>query len=297
MQQFDIRSFSGGAALEAYIRLKSFLVNAGWTVPLSGDGGSGGPTGDNIPDAAAFANGTWFVVERPDSGAQFLFIRTNTIVDVAVYYSPAGLFAGGSPTGRAAAVDEIAVYTGTYLVDNNDGVLALMADDAAPYGFYMLGWSTGHVRAIARLVYDPTVGADPDDPDPYMILVGGGSSGPDFAEFAFTSESDLTTNDRCAGTGPGGVGVTVPAVNHRTSAGTVVPGDSPMSFDGQRELGWPLTYARRGSLTNSVYKGVSSLVQWAGTPHQKYGDTVAGGSRILFDMVTFPWNGTVPPQS
>ncbi len=298
MYQYDIRSYDGLATpTEAYIRLKTHLVSAGWSVPLSGDGVSGGPTGDNIPDAAAFVDGTWFVVERPDSGAQFLFIRTNTLADVSVYYSPTGQFTGGSPTGRAAAVDEIAVYTGTYLVDNDSGVLALMADDEAPYGFYMLGWSTGFVRALARLIYDPMSAAQTDDPDPYITLVGGGSSGPDFHEYSFRAELDNTTSDRCVGTAPGGVGVTIPAVTYETSGGTVVPGESPKSFDGTREFGWPLTYARRAGLADSVYKGVSSLVQWVGTPHAKFGDTVDSGSRILFDSVSFPWDGSVPQGS
>ena len=297
MHQYDIGAFDGSVPTDAYIRLKTLLVSAGWTVPLSGDGGTGGPVGDNIPDAAAFVNGTWFVVERPDGGAQFLLIRTSAVVDVSVYYSPGGQFAGGSATGRAAAVDEVPIYTGTYLIDNADGVLALMADDEAPYGFYVLGWSTGFVRALAKLIYDPVIGADPADPDPYIVIVGGGSSGPDFADYSFRSEASTTTTARCVGTAPSGAGVTISALSLSTSGGTVTPGGSPMSFDGQRELGWPLIYARRSAQTDSVYKGVSSLVQWAGTLHAKYGDTVDGSARILFDTVTFPWNGTVPPAS
>jgi len=141
--QFDtensISSNSGAAWLYGH---KVLLVSCGWTVPLSGNGTTGG-AGDHIASVTDLTNAdSWMVLRRPDDGAEWLFSMGGTSSTGAwdMLYSKGALFTGGDENTRATATDEQYITqdaTTTFISGNS--VWNSCADDEAPYGWVLFG--------------------------------------------------------------------------------------------------------------------------------------------------------------
>lgn len=300
---FQIASIaaSSGASL-ATSRLCKFLRDsAGWTIPRSGIGGVG-PVGDNLGSGTFATSTDWAVMRNPAGTKEFLIARAANVNSGLAWYSQGALFTGGTGTVRATASDEMILVDGNNMFDSSAGVLALYAETAAPYHFYMLGWTTSFVDIYARLIYDSILSGsgEASDTDPYVWHVGAGAAGPsNFTEVNVGSETTGTNTDRCAATiGNGSFRGTVPGLCYRAGSTLVVPGSGPLTvFGSPTEQSWPIPYGRRAGIASPGFKGQGTIVRWNGTNHAGLGDTLNTMTRIIFGSVNVPWDGSVPPAS
>lgn len=139
---------------DAFYRLVTHLVSAGWTIAAAGDGlAAYSPTsGAAVTSAASGANGfnnnnAWIFIKMPGSNRGFVFqvitAASNTITiryfgpSTVVTNTPSATLAPVSTTTNAASQDVVSnvAYVGTLNRVN------YWADNTAPYGFGMHGWS------------------------------------------------------------------------------------------------------------------------------------------------------------
>ena len=270
---------------------------AGWAIPLSGVGGSG-PTGDNLGSGNMNTNTDWVCMESPDGARQFILDRATSNYGGTIYYSPAGLFTGGTPTSRATASDEVTVKSSPYNSIGGDyATIALYADDEPPYGWYAVGWENPTISTSLeiKIVFDPLMTGTyyPGDPDPYIWIVGHTSSAAgDFSAFSMYNESETTSDPgRCVGT-LGSFSGTIPALVYSGSISPIVPGQGPADPVTREDYYWPIFYARRTGLNYAGYKGVGTLTRWNGRNHDFIAVT-QNGERLIVDDVNLPWDGSL----
>lgn len=138
----------GPMGRQAMWQLKEHLQLAGWTPDGSGDGtGAYSATLDVITTHADWSIGGWIVLTMPGSPRQIHF-RQPSNGSFYCGYSYAGLYTGGGVATSPTATDEKTWFgygpPGTLggersVVSNGgpDHVLNIMAQNAAPYGFWM----------------------------------------------------------------------------------------------------------------------------------------------------------------
>lgn len=168
---------------DAFYRLITHLVSAGWTVAAAGDGLSAySPLdGTAVTSSGSGANGfnntnAWIFIKMPGSNRGFVFIVTSS-TNVTIRYfgpstsvtnTPSATTAPTSTTTNAAAQDLVSnvAYVGTLNRVN------YWADNTAPYGFGMHGWDTSGVptfhfilEALQANTYHPL------NQDPYIMMV------------------------------------------------------------------------------------------------------------------------------
>lgn len=170
---------------DAFYRLITLLVSAGWTVAAAGDGLSAysSSSGSAITSSSSGANGfnnnnAWIFIKMPGSNRGFVFqvitAASNTITiryfgpSTAVTNTPSATTAPASTTPNAASQDVASnvAYVGTLNRVN------YWADNTAPYGFGMHGWDTSGVptfhfilEALQANTYHPL------NQDPYVMMV------------------------------------------------------------------------------------------------------------------------------
>lgn len=296
-----------------FFQWKEHLVDQGWTVLRSSDGTTYNASGDQITTAANLNNNrAWFEIQSPGAEVTFIVQAETTSSRrswrVKVTAAAAG-FSGGSPaatvTGSATS-EHLLVGTGS---DASPGFTSLFvssgvirafikADDAAPYGFLMGGWSSGVGLASLHFSLDPMVtdSFPAGDEFPYSLFLGGPSSGTSyFSESVFINASP-GLHKPITRFNTGAAWLHAPACTFRDGSGTltnavgtheVTVTDTPL----------PFAYARRVALgTLGSFKGFSSLFRLTlGTRATSDTMTVvtARDYIVLGDMIT-PWNGSIP---
>jgi hypothetical protein len=333
---------SSGALMYA---LKELLKAAGWEVQASSDGinvsNTAGNANDQITSAVEMnTSNAWFVIKQPDQrgghgpgGRQFIFRRGASDANWLVAYVPRQAESAGggaqAPTANGTTA-AIPTFTATHalvgtLPDTAGAFFSaassrrwqLCAQDADPFGFYMIGWTTGApgtggVTTPGALLFDPLEPGtfDEDDQDPYAIYcVGTAASGTPFTfngSFAASPSAPNTT----LGLTPGAYyrkGLTREGFYPHTALplmDTVRSAYGLNPIDPKREQSLPVIYGRRcisGTTTTerTQIKGQSMFARWkaAGVPTgSRFSRGGISNNRIVVGDVTLPWDPSVNPS-
>jgi hypothetical protein len=167
---------------DAFYRLITLLVSAGWTVAAAGDGLSAysPSSGTAVTSSGSGANGfnntnAWIFIKMPGSNRGFVFIvtsSTNVTIryfgpSTAVTNTPSATTAPASTTTNAGAQDLVSnvAYVGTLNRVN------YWADNTAPYGFGMHGWSAAGSPTFHFILEPLQAGTYHTlNQDPYLII-------------------------------------------------------------------------------------------------------------------------------
>lgn len=304
----------------AMYELKERLKTAGWTVLSSSDGTTYNSSGDQISSGGSGANGfannsAWIRLQSP-SGAgapQLTLQRGTTNLPWRIKYSMSAGFSDGSPgaTRTPSATDEAILWgsgtdasptTAALFSTDNTYRWNVGADSSAPYGWWSGAFPLGGGDPISALVFDPLTQTAPTDAHSYAIYGAySGSGGSPFASGSMATENWATTSTNLlssiAHTSPGAaqvVGYTCLLLY--SASAQVIPqniGTNPLTSDDEVI---PILLGRRTALANPGYKGVLSLMKWAGTGRST-GDTLSVSTardRIIYRNVSLPWDGSVP---
>lgn len=285
---------------EFMFSVKEFLVSScGWTVEGSGDTSTGGMDAtDRFVSAAGFVVNSWVVIQSPHASPadriQIGFRRDNVnTFNGEVRYNPTADYAGGDATTfpTSAAGTSRTLFSGN-ISDNFGGRQAMIGDDAPPYGFaarrYLIGNPDDDRGGLAIL---PLVQQPPNAGKPYVIWLPSSTTGYTLANL---SNADLNTS------GPVGVAeprvppelpIGVGAAEFRVDSVTAAPNGMETSEDTE-DFGVPVPYFSKPPLCQ--YVGFCDFMQWTGISRQSM-STFNGRTRIVFDDVTFPWDGATVP--
>lgn len=300
--------------------IKERLKSSGWTVPSSSDGTTYNASGDQITSSGSGAGGlanslAWFRVRDPAGVREFTFQRSSSDnTSWRVKYSAAAKFSGGSPSATVTpyATDEAICVgggtdasptMGTFYTTDGSYRQHLMADNAAPYGWYSVVYVNGTgAECQGSLMMDPMTGAPGSDSDSVVIFVATNS----------TSFSAGTTSTHLTGhSGPGkawyqfGTGsqafqsVCGLMYHGYTTANVMISpnsvGVNPHS--GNDDL-LPLPWVRASTMSGpNGFKGFSSFMRWNGVSRTTGTTftTSATRDRFVVSHVNLPWadaNGT-----
>lgn len=302
-----------GAAM--IFALKTLLKTAGWTVRSSGDATTYNASGDQITHAGGGAGGmantrAWFVVRMPGTTRELCFQRTTNNTLWRVKYSKADGFTGGSPSANTvpSAADEQVIHgsgsdassTGAALFATDSTYYTqIMAQDAAPYGFW-LGSYLASTRAVATALFLDPLAADSypnGDGDPYVLRTSQGAA----AWLSGQNQGSLSNmiNGPVAWINDSGFGA-MPAcapVNWSSTTLRVLSAGSGANAISNEDVFLPVIYGRSSSDTppNGI-KGVSSLLRWNSNSRTS-GDTTADLAYIQMGHVVLPWDGATIPTT
>jgi hypothetical protein len=337
-----------GTGATAMYNLKERLKAAGWTVIGSGDGvSSSNLTGtDLITSASIFAAanyGAWIVLKQPGSLRQLCIAKKNDGTgqpgrNWRIKYSPRLGFTDGprqngvivgsiSATNNPSSADERLLLSnpsfnddtsinsgGQFFIPDNTHIHHIMCQDAAPYGFWMIGYSTSNPTTRVDYVFmsDPVVGYDPLDVDPYVWYVTniggnptntplrssgmfGAPAGNGTSPFALW-RAGLTNETWAKCCAPSFLvgGVNARAIPAGIGQNIYQGGDDllPVPYFGQR-------LPQSTALGAVSFKGFSTLFRWKGANYAnlKLLRAVTDGDLVVFDDVVADWNGSTPRQA
>lgn len=295
--------------------LKEFLKTAGWTVPASGDGlALYGAASDVIVTGAAGAGGmaqqkAWYRLKMPGSTREFCIQSGNATTQIRVKYSPvSGFTIGGNATTCPAAADEViipnftggtdALPTGQVLVNAFNRV-SYWADDAAPYGWGMHGWSGAGATTFGIVLDGLVAGTYPaGDLDPYVL-----HSWPLSANFGSIVQITAGTPTiygwvaypAAAATNYVAQPVFVPGATIGL-VGTVQFGANPITG---KDENLPIVYGRYSTLAAPTgYKGMGTYLRTVGTTRANLStQTVTTPlDRLVIGALSVPWgsDGVAP---
>ena len=279
--------------------IKEFLVGLGWTVEGSGDTSTGGMDAtDRFVSAASFVLNSWVVLQSPHVTAsdriQIGFRRSAAGVDNGqIFYNPTADYTGGGastfPTSTAGT--SVQVVAGD-ITSSSGGRQALIGDDTSPYGFaarrYAIGDPSDERGAIAIL---PLTQQASNPGKPYVVFCA-------TATTAFTSANLTNADINAAGPttvaeprlppqAPLGVGGAIYTVDSVTAA----PDGMEVS-ESSEDFGVPIAFFTKPPLCQ--YVGFCDFMQWTGSSRTSM-STFNGRVRIVFDDVSFPWDGATVP--
>lgn len=328
---------------DAFYRLVTHLVSAGWTVAAAGDGLSAysPSSGTAVTSASSGANGfnnnsAWIFIKMPGSNRGFVFqvitAASNTITiryfgpSTVVTNTPSATTAPVSTTTNAASQDVVSnvAYVGTLNRVN------YWADNTAPYGFGMHGWSATGVPTF-HLCLDGLQANTyhPLNQDPYVTIAF-----PNTNNFNFLLGYNggiwarLNSNIKCwtkynmtgatwRGTGTSsGVCMALPVAQEEVNSpgeGALVTIAQPISVYDNKDEEIPIQYVAvlnaaafanygRGNVytcSNSIFVGVSAYIknhlQWrSGTPDLDVISINSTYDRLCFGFCTVPNGGVFP---
>lgn len=314
-QQYDVNNVGGAnGGAEAMFLLKELLKLCGWDVVSSSDGVTYNAAGDQITHAGAGANGmnvsrAWFRIRAPAAMAprrEFCFQRGSTGETTWwLKYSAEDTFIGGAPdaTNMPTAGDEANLWgsttagtaffpvAATYKID-------VVAEDAAPYGWWFDVRVNGTGVCRTALVFDPLVtGTYPAlDQDPALIYSNYQAGSDVFAVIQVGAEA----------TGPWGwftkdiageTFVHYPGLTYNTGSGSAqaIPVTGTNPYNGYDDH-FPIPYARRSAIAQPSWKGFGSVIRWLNTTRAN-GDTLSTAgvrNRIVLGGCVLPWPDVIP---
>ena len=221
-----------GSTVWALFALKEHLKTAGWTVPISSDGITYNPTGDQCTSRGPGAGGldndnAWFVVRSPDNLHEWMFQRGlfpqgpdnagNGQYWFIAVSKTAGFVAGVTPETDTPTAPDIGWVAGDNFYNFNIGGFArdmrwnICAETTAPYRFWAapMDGSNGDYGSAQMVAMDTIHPASPLaalDPDPFIYVVsadsyllGGGYSGAGTPHQVFSMYNGLWLYDDWTG--------------------------------------------------------------------------------------------------
>jgi len=283
---------------------KEMLVSAGWTVLESGTGTSGSynSSGDSIIITTMNTSRAWFrisngtselCIQRGTSGTQYYWIK----------YSPSAGFTSGSPDedDMPTASDEVDVYSsnnsGTQLF-GTDGTYVLQGgagDAASGYSFWLVGYSFNSGTPRTAFVMEALSSTDSLDTDPgkqnlFYANYSGFGSVLQANQISYSASAPLSFIGASFVRIPGNYLVFSPVGFENYGAAPTANN----SYSGE-DYRIPILYARRTALGGATgYKGIGTNMMFEFTPRSN-ASTKGGKTRIAFDAVSFPWDGTTNP--
>ena len=302
---------------EAIFNLKQLLKTAGWTVQSSSDGTTYNASDDQITVSGSGAGGmannnAWFRIRSPDGvGSQeFIFQRGTGNQSWRIKRSRTAGFTGGSPgaTQTPSATDENLIFgSGS---DASPGFLTFFspdtglyrwnvcADNAAPFGFWAGSMANGSAQTYTALVLDPLIFTVATDADQYAVYASLGNTSFTYTTLGSTTGTATTNRmtSQIISATPGSSYAEFGAFRALDSINLVLPAalvTNPVNF---KESVFPILLCRHSSLANPGFKGMTTIMQFIGTPRTT-GSTLSlstARDRIIYGVVALPWDGTVP---
>lgn len=304
-------------AAEVAFHLKELLKTVGWVHQASGDGlalfsTTPGNVNDVLTTFVAGANGlnnplAWFVLQHPASSRRLSFQFQGVVTPYwRIKYSLSAGFTGGTPsaTQTPSAVDEkFLMGSGTDAAPNfepwlyfssPDGVICHMAaDNAAPYGFYMVGYEVnqGTSSPLFGAVFDPLVDTVAGDLDPYAFYFTNNQGNTPFREDPYSYGEAMHAWMDLGKPHAAWLSFVTPRNPPSTGVG-------PFNFVNNKIDRTPMYYLRSGSFAPAAsgWKGRSTMMHWVGQEF-RCGQTlqvVTPRDAIVVGWVMLPWNGTLP---
>jgi hypothetical protein len=312
---FDVHLLPASGAQAMYL-LKEFLKARGWTVLSSADGLSYSSnsdiiTGFSVAGSVVGSLGNtraWIRLQSPTGGRQIVFQNISTAaLSWRVKYSKAAGFIGGSPaaTVTPSAADEIFWYgsgidsspsgTSIFAAAGSLNRVSLWADDAAPWGFGLVGWTSGGVINAGFAFECGETGSYPTaDTDPNLFIQGNTSQ-----QFGLVANYAVNGNNGMALASFGASNGNLSALTYNASVTTVFPRGvsvpqsiSNEDFDPTILWGRP---AAAGTLIGP--KLIGKYVRWCGVNRPSLATLSTGGStmnRLVVNDFTIPWAGIAP---
>ena len=305
------QSLNGTPATGAFAmwQLISTLIAAGWTKQADSDGTTYSSSGVQVTGGGTGTNGlgnnsAWVRLRSPaGAGGREITIQRGTAnTSWRIQYSRAAGFSGGTPgatrvptatdgqTLWGGGTDASPTYTALFGTDNTYR-LQTRADQAAPYGFFLVCYASGSDPNAAFIMDPLQSGTYPnEDVDPMMIHV----------DTALTGTGSLTDESSCPRgflkAGLAGEGfVRIPALIPCSYASSALQQCGPDQLGSNphnsADDALPILYARRAALAAPVgYKGVSSLMRWVGA-NRATADSLGSKSRVVAGQVSLPNDG------
>lgn len=280
-----------GSHAGGFFAVKEALKAAGWSIRASSDGLTFSMVGDLITHTGAGAGGintrAWFVARQPGQVAgrtrELCWQHAAPQASDRIKWAVETAFTGGAPSALVvptATDQQLIAGGGTDAAPTFTGVLgsatagarvwAAFADDAAPYGFAVHGWSVPSRVSAGAFVCDPLVagGSVPGDLDPYALVWG----------------------FNVVGNGFGHIHGPAPVWTSLTSSPADIINPNP---DGRYYLRSPLWYSAASGV-----KGYSTLRRLAGNGllTSETLSVVSTRDTIVLNngSLALPWDGTFP---
>jgi hypothetical protein len=304
-------------------RLKELLKTAGWVHEASSDGtnvsNTTGNANDQITGTEFTTNNAWWVGADPN-GRTWIFRRGASDGSWMVVYVPldaAGAKQVKTANGTTAAVPTYTtqqVMVGT--LPNTTAAWAtgagnrwaLAADNQAPYGTYMVGWSAAGAPNTAGGIWivDPLARGTykSNDADPYVFHVRTSSGSGLLQAGIATDTTGPLAYYRKGLTGEAWLthqGMVLAMLQGGSTLAVAAPADFGLNpYNPREEDCIPIVYGRRAGVTGTVqqaagFKGHSSLMRWRSCnyPTGFLLKRKVANDRIVIGDVTLPWDTTV----
>lgn len=296
---------------DIFYKLKVFLVAQGWVVVSSSDGSTYNSSGDQISSNGSGAGGidnnyAWFQMRSPDSKVWFTYQRGTAKYAGRVKFSISAFNAGSpsatqTPAPTSAGDETIRMGSGTdaspsftnHDTSDSNSVLNIIADNAAPYGVLMYGYTSTNNPRFCFYV-DPLTNCSSNDTFPYAVACGYAAS--TVMTTAMISDGATTQGNPMTFYGVGevwGDWVGVGYAELYTASGRAYPdGMAGTTADDPRR---PIDLGRR--VVRAVphgFKGRSSLFQWPGVSRATRSTHHAAGLARSGNVV-HPWDGATTP--
>lgn len=306
-----------GAA--AIFNLVTSLLDAGWYMHAYGTGagaggartagtGAAGHAGENgfAVTSLRDASSAWVALKLPDGSARTVIFQRGTDGGGANYnwwvaWSHGGLNADGDATTVDSSVtagdrknihgEEVGVGGGPVQLFPADDALGMCrcssgANDAAPYGAYLLGWNKGTGESRFLLLLEPvTANAADDSPWFFFAHYTGGNN---VANFANVVSGSYGRSWFKHGLG-GAAWVNTAGARFYSDAGSIPQDLTVNPYDSKDDLFFfPLVQSNAGAR----YKGITLQTAWDGVSRgtaTTFDPTGAGDDRVALDNVTVPW--------
>jgi hypothetical protein len=282
--------------------LVALLITAGWTKVKDSDGTTYSSSGTQVTSGAAGANGlgnnsAWVNMKMPGSNKSYTIQRNAAGGNTTwrIVYSPSVGFTSGSPSATqvpsasdgiimlGAGSDAAPTFAALYQADAGYR-LECAADNAAPYGFWSIGFPIGsnvinnasHVFALDAMRTGTNISSDTD---PYVTHATTSANG--------VLGSNFTTN----------LHATSPLNSTSLVAPVIVtqPGSPQSGFVSDPATGKHVLRLIEYFVTSSIYKGVSTYFLWDTwqgdiTPAPLTVNT--SSDYMVFSYVAVAWNGS-----
>lgn len=283
---------SGNSAAQYLKHLYDFMTASSPTGPgwvsvgeSNGTVGGMGTTGIILSSSDLTSANAWYVIERPDGGAQFLFFRSSTGVSyIGQQYSKGALFTGGSSTTLPTATDAISWAAGGIAVT---GYFDAVADDAAPYSFVHWGHVASTIAITKGGAYIGLNTWEPMDSDPYVNHFSNS-----YTFFAYSTFIGVAQLPNCFAWDPSGKVIgDVPLLGIGKLTTATYPNSPPEDVNGNPVLIDSVFSQGTEQSSPTFYKGTSKFIRWADTSLAN-GTRRFGGAFIKIQDFWIPWNDT-----
>ncbi len=310
--------------------LKELLKTAGWEVQASSDGTNVSNTPGNGNDQITTVgemntNNAWYVIKQPAiasgwgraGGRQFIVRRGTSVTTWMIAYVPLDADEVAQTPTANGTTSAVPTFTTTKILNGTlpDTAATLVASTAtnrymiganneAPYGFFMGGWTLSGAASIGSMIFDPLEADSVHrlDEDPYIVGAVSGSA------WGYTNLMHVTTGFsgyyRKGLTGEQFVVVPATCLLTRGAAeNVIVPGCIGRGPYDKYEETLPMWYVRptvQGAAWTGygMRKGVSSIWTW------KMGSWISGtrrsvrvdNDRVVLGDALVPWPPSTAPH-